>query len=298
MRFLAAVTFTIIAALTSFAQNDCGLASIDFAELNTSNQFKASPDTIGLIKQKEVSGIVRSIKYPGHFWAINDSGNGAVLYLYSIADASIRGLFILRNVSNTDWEDLSIDNNGIIYIPDFGDNDAKREAYTIFKIPEPDFGQPESKINEITADVERIRFTYKNGARDAEAFAFDPVDRVSYIISKREKNVFVYPLPLEKSDSTLILEPIGNLPFSNVVAADFSSDGMKFMLKTYTNIYLWGRESADESFCNTISRVPENVSYQLEPQGESLCFMEDSFITVSEERFGLQPWLYYYPSSN
>jgi len=100
---------------------------------------------------------------------------------------------------------------------------------------------------------------------------------------------------MKESDSIQTLSPIGNLPINNVVAADFSSDGLKFFVKTYTNIYLWERTSTEESFCSMMGRKPVNIPYQLEPQGESICFTEGGFVTLSEERFDIKPQLYFYP---
>ena len=231
-------------------------------------------------------------------WAINDSGNGAVLYLYSVEDANLRALFILNGISNVDWEDLGMHNeneNGVLYIPDIGDNEAKRSVYSIYKIPEPVIAENDAKINKLNVTPEVLRYMYSNGARDAEAMAYDPVDKKITIISKREKKVFIYSTEWISSGPKRTLNPLGQLPLTNVVAADFSSDGSKFLLKTYTTIYLWIREHKNEPFCSMISRTPIEVPYQIEPQGESICFSTKGILTLSEERFRIQPILFLYP---
>ena len=296
-KILAVVLLLSSIHLEILAQDVCA-GPDSLVSLTTSTNFSLQRDTVGLIQQKEISGISPSIKYPGHFWAVNDSGNGAVLYLYALEDASLKALFILKGIPNTDWEDLSMLKNdqgeGILHIADFGDNKAKRKVYTIYQIPEPDIQQDNEKIQKLFVDPERVRFTYSNGARDAEAFAIDPIDGTSYVFTKREEEIFYYSISITSSDSVLSISPIGNLPLSLVVAADFSADGHKFLLKTYTHIYLWTRDSPSEPFCEMISRQPELVPYQAEPQGESVCFMGSDFITVSEERFEIQPKLFRY----
>ncbi len=296
MRVYLVTALLLCSVYTVAISQDC-VPFGEFTSLQTNTEYRATPDTVGPIRQKEISGIVPSIKYPGHFWAVNDSGNGAVLYLYALSDASLKALFILKGIPNTDWEDLSIMRNrqgeGIIHIADFGDNKAQRKVYTIYKIPEPEL-QEGTKINKLFIEPDRTRFSYQNGARDAEALAIDPMDSLSYVFTKREEEIFYYTLPAESTDSTLFLSPGGTIPLSMVVAADFSSDGKKFILKTYTNIYLWTRTSPTEPFCEMLSRKPKLLPYQVEPQGESICFIGTDFITVSEERFKIKPKLFRY----
>ncbi|MEM6641617.1 MAG: hypothetical protein AAF616_01445 [Bacteroidota bacterium] len=281
------------------AQVHCGHKS-SFENLEFSNLFSEIPDTLGFIKQKEISGIAPSIRYPGYFWAVNDSGNGAVLYLFSLEDASLKSLFILKGISNIDWEDLAIlkkdGNIGTLYIADFGDNQAKRKLCTIYKMDEPELAGTSSKIQKITVTPEQITYRYENGPRDAESLAIDPLSGLLYILTKREEHIYMFPLD-PRFDSTQVIEAIGTLPLNNVVAADFSLDGMKLMVKTYTDIYLFERKSQSTSVCEMLSGVPKKIPYLVEPQGESVCFVEGGFITVSEERFKIEPKLYFYTIS-
>jgi len=192
MKSLLTVIVFLITVVNVYPQDTC-VQYDSFEGLAISSVYKSTPLNIGPIGQKEISGIVPSIKYPGFFWAIGDSGTGAVLYLYSLKDASLKAIFILQGVSNVDWEDLAIaqdeSGQGILYIPDFGDNKAKRKSYNIYAISEPD--EPQDKINNIFVNPESIRYIYDNGPRDAEALAVDPTDRTLYVITKREKEVFV-----------------------------------------------------------------------------------------------------------
>lgn len=278
------------------AQSACKIA-YDFKSLNKSESYHASPDSIGLVGQKEISGIIPSIEYPGYFWGINDSGNGAVLHLFSLETAEIKNLFILTGISNVDWEDLAIgkDKNGkgIIYIPDIGDNKAKRKICTVYKISESLLKPSENSIQYVNLDnPATVLYTYSNGARDAEAMAYDPIENQLIVVTKREDNVMVYPIDPNTTSQTV--EPLGSLAISNVVGADFTENGSKFILKTYTHIYEWQRSDLTESLCDLLSKSPTKIPYQIEPQGESICYVNGGFITLSEERFGIKPVLYKY----
>lgn len=109
---------------------------------------KVSYETIG-----EMSGIIKSAKYPGVFWVQNDSGNGPNLFAIKLngsvvfpkpyADESRRdqvrtwwGVDI-AGARNVDWEDLAYDGRNI-YICDLGNNTNSRKDLRVYKIPEPD----------------------------------------------------------------------------------------------------------------------------------------------------------------
>ncbi len=87
------------------------------------------PDVI-----KESSGIV--ITGPNEIWSHNDSGNPNKLYCFDTTGALIRTLEI-SNVANIDWEDLTRDDEGNIYINDAGNNDNNRTDLAIHIIASP-----------------------------------------------------------------------------------------------------------------------------------------------------------------
>ena len=68
---------------------------------------------------REVSGLY--IESPDRFWWHNDSGNPAVLY-QTDPEGSILDTVTHPDWSNRDWEDITSDDQGRIYIGDFGNN--------------------------------------------------------------------------------------------------------------------------------------------------------------------------------
>lgn len=67
----------------------------------------------------------------------------------------LRQVFI-KNANSIDWEDITQDPSGNMYIGDFGNNNINRKDLTIYKIPNP------SLIVEDTIIAESIHFTYLN----------------------------------------------------------------------------------------------------------------------------------------
>jgi hypothetical protein len=88
----------------------------------------------------ESSGIVKSQKHPGIFWVHNDSGNPPVLFAVRL-DAAIVSSFRLA-VPNLDWEDMTLDDKGRLYIGDIGNNTGMLRVRAIYQFDEPDPSKP------------------------------------------------------------------------------------------------------------------------------------------------------------
>src|SRR5688572_17490148 len=79
---------------------------------------------VGEIDSKRVaesSGIVESRRHAGVYWTHNDKGNAAVIYAIR-RDGEMVGQFKV-DAKNDDWEDISIDDDGHLYIARTGNND-------------------------------------------------------------------------------------------------------------------------------------------------------------------------------
>jgi hypothetical protein len=80
---------------------------------------------------KEISGL-ESIN-DTLFLCHNDGGNEPLIYLIN-QKGKILKTCTIRNAKNTDWEDLTKDDNGNLYIADIGNNANKRKKVRILKV--------------------------------------------------------------------------------------------------------------------------------------------------------------------
>lgn len=80
---------------------------------------------------KEISGLefINDSMLVAH----NDGGNSPILYLLNLKGKIIDSTTII-NVKNTDWEDITKDNSGNLYIADIGNNQNKRKKLKILKV--------------------------------------------------------------------------------------------------------------------------------------------------------------------
>jgi len=270
-------------------------------EKGRSSDFLAG-QTVGeltLNELSEASGLVASQSNPGYFWTINDSGNGADVFLVD-QTMQIKLTCKLSGIKNRDWEDIAIGfdpetKKNYIHVAEIGDNRAEYTYKMIYRFEEPKKG--DSTTLTITPEqIEHIVFRLPEGAKDTEAIMIDPLTYDIYIISKREMPVHVYALTYPRSvTDTIVAKPIVTLPFTQVTAANFSLDGTEVLIKNYDSIYYWNRDTT-KTVQQMLTARAKVLNYIPEPQGESIAWSLDGsgFYTVSEKVAGRKSDLLFY----
>ena len=282
------ILITLLSVGLLAACKNTAVAPVQFATEPTMTKIDAD-------RIDEVSGIADSRSMPGTLWVEQDGGNPAELTLLG-HDGRIRGKLALPNVTNRDWEDMTLGpgpqpNVNYLYIGDIGDNNAQTNQYAVYRLPEP------KNMTDVPGPVDRISFKYPDGARDAETLLIDPQTRDLYVVSKREAKVRLYRLAYPHSTTELITaELLGELPYTFVTGGAFSPDGSEIVLRTYTNVFYWSRKSGQSVADAMQLTTPRDLPYRLEPQGEAICFDRESkgYFTLSEKANNTIPTLNYY----
>ncbi|MCG2616894.1 hypothetical protein LZZ85_21535 [Terrimonas sp. NA20] len=234
-------------------------------------------------KVDEASGIADSKTHPGYLWVEEDSGNPAEIYLLSHTGEYHKKIKI-KGATNRDWEDIVLSagpdpGKNYLYLGDIGNNKQTASKYFIYRFPEP-------ALNTDTVHrFDKITYEYPDGGHDAEAFLVDHQTKDIYIITKRDKPSAIYKLPYPQSTTAVnTAQLVGRLGFNGVVSAALSPDGKELLLKTYTGVFYWKRK-AGQTIGQVLATEPAQISYQLEPQGEAICFKSDNsgFFTLSEK---------------
>ena len=101
----------------------------------------------------ETSGLV--LLKNGKLISINDGGSLPRLYFIDSASGKVIHRQDLLNASNIDWEELTLDQEGNLYIGDFGNNFNWRKDLCIYRVKASDLGKK-------TAVAEKIEFHYSN----------------------------------------------------------------------------------------------------------------------------------------
>jgi hypothetical protein len=100
---------------------------------------------------KEISGLEKF--NDSILIAINDSGNAPLIFFIDLKGEIIKKTFV-SNALNIDWEDLTIDDEGNLFIADVGNNDHLRNDLCILKL------NAQQAYNSDSISAEKIYFAY------------------------------------------------------------------------------------------------------------------------------------------
>lgn len=246
---------------------------------------------------KEASGLAASVRYPGHLWTHNDSGHPAEIFLLDSLGHT-RAEFSLEGIKNRDWEDIAMgpggDSTNYLYVGDIGDNNAQYKVKMIYCVEEPSL----EHIGALpVADTLIVRLS--DHPHDTEALMVDPVSRNLYLVTKREKEAWLYEIPFPFQTDTLVAQRVTALPIRHIVAGDISRDGSEILIKSYDHIYYWKRLPG-QSIPDALKAAPVKLTYEREPMGESIAWAVDAsgFYTLGENGKGERGRLYFYKRKN
>lgn len=221
----------------------------------------------------EVSGI-ETLPSSELIWVIEDSGNKNHVYGLNTKGDIIRDIKII-NAINTDWEDLTTDHAGNLYIGDIGNNRSRRKDFTIYKISD-------LKTDRTTA--ESITFTLPNKARKEDFEAFFLFKKHFYIFSKSDKKGVVLKIPNTPGNHIADYVTSFNLKGKNnkITAADISEDGKSVILLGHERIWKLTNFKSDDFFSGKIKK--QNLDHN--SQKEGICFKTDTKLIITDERGG------------
>ena len=236
----------------------------------------------------EVSGIVSYDQ--NSIWAIEDNGNKDVIYKVSLDGRLIRKLKV-KNAKNHDWEDLTKDKAGNMYIGDFGNNDNDRKNLVIYKLPNPELEKgKEIKAQKIQFNYpEQEKFPPKKKALFYDAEGFFHWGNSLYVFTKDRSQPYksktlVYQIPDKAGEykATLIgtLNLCEDRDHCSVTAATISEDGKTIVLLGYGYLYTL----KDFDF-KDLSKIDITTTYlKHETQIESVCFLNQNTVLIADEQ--------------
>ncbi len=264
---------------------------ISLVSCNQSKEIQENSNTVIDLpkKLKEISGLTY-IPEKNTLYAIEDSGNKNIVYQLDFKGKIINEITI-EGVENKDWEDITSDEEGNLYIGDFGNNDNTRKDLAIYKVR-----ADEIENNKITS-VEKISFYYpeqidfppKKSKRFYDVEAFILYQNNFYLFTKNRSKNF---------DGTTLLYKVQNTPnnkaailigsyktqkdYNNgtVTGAAMNSDETKVVLLGHSKVWLF-ENFTDANFFNGEKKVIDLEHYS---QKEGITFKDDATILIADER--------------
>lgn len=264
------------------------LVLLVFNFLNCTNYGQLKVVTQVPDKLEEVSGITK-VKGSDLLWMHNDSGNKAEVYGIDIQGTIQQKIKL--DVKNRDWEDLTVDEEGNLYIADFGNNDNKRKNLVIYKV------QNQEVLKGGKVNAEKIKFKYDNQEKfppkkkerffDAESILY--YNKALYIFTKsRVKEAFgvtnLYKIPAQSGSYTA--EYIGSFETCMkdmhcwITSASISPDKNKVALLNHNKLLVFSNYEGDDFFNGILAE------YDLEhtSQKEGVTFKDNTTVYITDEK--------------
>ncbi len=197
----------------------------------------------------ECSGIVRGRLHPDVYWVHNDSGDSARIFAIA-SDGALVGVLPVPGARNVDWEDITDDDAGNLYVCDVGNNRSERRDLAIYVVAEPD-----PRRDHAARLVRRLRFHYPDQTafpdpqRNFDCEAAFWLRGKLYLLTKHrgDTRTCLYCLDDLQSSFDQTLRPIDSFDVaSQVTAASLSADGRELAVLTYEYLYLFDQQPGAE----------------------------------------------------
>lgn len=241
-------------------------------------------------KLKEVSGITLS-KDKKTIWAIEDQGNKNVIYGLDRQGKQVADVLV-ENAENHDWEDITTDAQGNIYIGDFGNNDNDRHNLSILKVDLKDASQKSTNVTQTTTYhyEGQTAFPPKKSHWLYDCEAFVEKDGYFYLFTKNRSKGFdgtflVFQVPNKAGDfeakliATLKLQ--GGYSDAAITSAAINSRNQVVLL-THKNVYVLS-SLFDKNFeTAVIQKTPLNHN----SQKEAVVYLDDRTLLIADEKDG------------
>ena len=218
----------------------------------------------------------------------NDSGNSAFLYELDTVNLSVTRTVTVVNAVNTDWEDLTQDEN-YIYIGDFGNNLGGREDLVIYRISKSDYLSSDSVM------ADRIEFSYEdqtvfsgNENSDWDAEAFIALDDQLVLFTKQWQSNGTVAYSIPKLPGTYTAVNLGTYPSEGLITGATYNEisGVLFLVGYSQQLqpFLLRMEelTAVFTFNSTIQKIPLSIGFA---QIESIDYTDENTYYLTSERF-------------
>ncbi|MDQ8014995.1 MAG: SdiA-regulated domain-containing protein, partial [Flavobacterium nitrogenifigens] len=205
-------------------------------------------------KLKEVSGITY-FSETHTLYTLEDSGNKNAIYAID-SKGKLAKTITISNATNVDWEDITKDKSGNIYIGDFGNNDNERRDLCIYKVAK-------NQLNNDVAKAEyKISFSYpeqtefppkkKEMFYDVEGF-FEQGGYFYLFTKNRSKGfdgtAFIYKIKnaagTQKAVKIGEFKTCSNYNHCVLTSATISPDGKKVALLSHDKVLLFKNFKGD-----------------------------------------------------
>lgn len=236
----------------------------------------------------------------GIVWTHNDSGHPAELFKIDTANGAVLQKLTIVNHTNTDWEDITADND-YIYVGDFGNNDGMRTDLKVLRIRKDSIGSAANATVNATA----INFSYSdqtsftsNSSNNFDCESIISIGNFLYLFSKDRGDFETRVYKLSKTPGTYVLTPYTSYNVSGeITGADYNPQTHEIVLigylSTKKNSFLWFlNDFTGEQFFSGNKRRIEIGNSTARWQTEGVAYASNNELFISCETADYPAGLY------
>ena len=267
------------------------LSFIIIISLNACVENKKSFETENDLPEnlKEISGTIY-IPETDLVWSIQDSGNENIIYGLN-SKYEIEKSITIENTENIDWEDITKDQIGNIYIGDFGNNDNDRKDLCIYKIDKNALDKqtaiPSYKVSFYYREQTEFPPKKKNLIYDVEGF-FEFKNNFYLFTKNRSKNMDgsanLYKIPniAGTHEAQLMgkLETCSDYQNCAITSVAISPDQKTVVVLSHSKIWTYSNFENDD-FLNGIK---SEINLNHFSQKEAVCFKDNKTLLIADEK--------------
>lgn len=245
---------------------------------------------IGDIDKNEVSGI-EYMTDSNQLWVIEDSGNSNEIHLLNEKGQTVKSITI-ENAENEDWEDITSDKEGNLYIGDFGNNSNSRKDLHIYKINAEDLDNDDEISYSYKVSFyypEQEKFPPKKSKRFYDSEAFFEHEGNFYLFTKNRSAKYdgrfaVYKIPNKPgSHAAQLIASLNSCSTYRkcaITAADISPDGSTAVLLSGDKVWLL-EGFAEKGFTQEMVKAYSLDHYS---QKEGVCYKDNNTLYIADEK--------------
>ncbi|MEN2486971.1 hypothetical protein AAYQ05_04150 [Flavobacterium sp. B11] len=240
-------------------------------------------------KLKEVSGITY-FPETNILYTLEDSGNKNALYAID-SKGKLAKTITISNATNVDWEDITKDKSGNIYIGDFGNNDNERRDLCIYKVAKNqlnnDVAKAEYKIS--YSYPEQTEFPPKKKEMFYDVEGFFELNGYFYLFTKNRSKGFdgtAFIYKIKNAAGTQKAVKVGEFKTCNnynhcvLTSATISPDGKKVALLSHDKVLLFKGFKGDLFHKGTQTEI--NLNHF--SQKEAIVFKDNNTLLIADEK--------------
>ncbi len=240
-------------------------------------------------KLKEVSGITY-FPETNLIYALEDSGNDNKIFALN-SEGKLEKTITVTNASNVDWEGITKDKTGNIYIGDFGNNDNERKDLCIYKVAKNELSK-ENAVSEYKISFsypEQTEFPPKKSEMFYDVEGFFEYQNYFYLFTKNRSKgfdgtAFIYKIlnapGTQKAVRIGEFKTCDNYNHCVLTSATISPDGKKAVLLSHDKIVLFENFSGDLFHKGSQTEIKLNHF----SQKEAIVFKDNNTLFIADEK--------------